>query len=134
MEKLVGFLLPTTTLAYSTVRLFKARLPPIEWIRKWLQVYSPNLCDKYVFMDQGGELYGNPDILNVFNKYHYQVHPTGTDSSHQNGPVERAHRVIGDHVCALLIGAQLDIKFWPYAFFHHLRINNTMAMNGQDSS
>ena len=27
MEKLVGFLLPTTILAYSTVRLVKARLP-----------------------------------------------------------------------------------------------------------
>ena len=85
-------------------------------------------------MDQGGELYGNPDILNIFTNHHYQIHPTGTDSSHQNGPVERAHRVIGDHVRALLIGAQLDVKFWPYAFFRHLRINNAMAMNGQDSS
>ena len=56
------------------------------------------------------------------------------DSSHQNGPVKRAHRVIGGHICALLIGASLDIKFWPYAFFHHLCINNEMAMNGQNLS
>ena len=85
-------------------------------------------------MDQGGELYSNPDIVNVFTKHRYEVHPTGTDSSHQNGPVERAHRVIGDHVCVLSIGASLDIKFWPYAFFHPLRIQNLMAMNGQSSS
>ena len=85
-------------------------------------------------MDQGGKLYSNPDILNVFTNHHYEVNPTGTDFSHQNGPLKRAHRVIGDHVRALLISADLGIKFWPYAFFHHLRIQNTMAMNGQNSS
>ena len=113
---------------------FCSKASPVEWIREWLQVHAPCLRDKYVFMDQGGELFGNPDIINVFRRHHYEIHPTGTDASHQNGPVERAHRVIGDHVRALLIGANLNIKFWPYAFFHHLRINNAMAMNGQDSS
>ena len=85
-------------------------------------------------MDQGGKLYSNPDIVNVFTKHRYEVHPTGTDSSHQNGLVEQAHRVIGDHVRALLIGANLDIKFWPYAFFHHICIQNAMAMKGQSTS
>ena len=85
-------------------------------------------------MDQGGELYSNPDIVNVFTQHRYEVHPTGTDSSHQIGPVERAHRVIGDHVRALLIGADLHIRFWPYAFFHHLCIQNAMTMNGQNAS
>ena len=87
-----------------------------------MQVHSPNLKDRYVFIDQGGELYSNPDIVNVFTNHQYEVHPTQTDSSHQNGRVKRAHQIIGDHVRALLIGANLDIKFWPYAFFHHLRI------------
>ena len=73
-------------------------------------------------MDQGGELYANPDIINVFTNHCYEVHPTGTNSSHHNGPVKRAHCVIDDHVRALLIGANLGIKFWPYTFFHHLRI------------
>ena len=63
-----------------------------------------------------------------------KLHPIGINSSYQNGPVKCAHQVIGDHVCALLIGASLDIKFWPYAFFHHLLIQNAMAMNGQNSS
>ena len=64
----------------------------------------------YVVIDQGGE-------LNAFTNHPYQIHSTGTNSSHQNGPVERANRVVGDHVCALLIGANLDTKFWPYALF-----------------
>ena len=112
----------------------QSKAPPIEWLRKWLQVHSPFLKGKYVCIDQGGELYGNPDIFNVFTNHHYEIHPTETDSSHQIGPVERAHRVIGDHVCALLVGAILDTKFWPYKFSRHLRIQNAMAMNDQTSS
>ena len=66
--------------------------------------------------------------------HHYEIHPTGTNSSYQSGPVKRAHCIIGDHICALMIGANLNIKFWPYAFFHHFRIQNAMAMHGQNSS
>ena len=51
-------------------KTFCSKASPIEWIREWLQVHSPNLRDKYVFMDQVGELYGNPDILNVFRQHH----------------------------------------------------------------
>ena len=112
----------------------QSKASPIKWLRSWLHVHSPNLRDKYVFMNQGGELYSNPDIVNVFTQHRYEVNPTGTDSSHQNGPVEWAHRVIGDHVRALLIGADLHIKFSPYAFFHHLRIQNAMTMNSQSES
>ena len=84
----------------------------IEWLRSWLHAHSQNLRNKYVFMDQDGELYSNPDIINMFTQHQYKVHPTGTDSSHQNGHVECAHRVIGDHVRrALLIVADLHIKF-----------------------
>ena len=92
-------------------KMCQRKASPIKWLQGWLHVHSPNLKDKYIFMDQGSELYSNPDIVNVFTKHRYEIHPTGTDSSHQNGPVERAHFVIGDHVRALLIGANLDIKF-----------------------
>ena len=89
----------------------QSKASPIEWLRDWLHIHSPYLRDKYVLLDQGDKLYSNPDIVNVFTKHWYEVHPTGTDSSHQNGPVNRAHQVVGEHVCALLIGAILDIKF-----------------------
>ena len=85
-------------------------------------------------MDQGGELYYNPDIVNVLTKHRYEIHHSGTDSPHQNGPVKCAHQVVGDHVRTLLIVANLDIKFWFYIFFYHLRIQNAMALNGQSSS
>mmetsp|Transcript_21370 Transcript_21370/g.23967 ORF Transcript_21370/g.23967 Transcript_21370/m.23967 type:complete len:97 (+) Transcript_21370:2131-2421(+) len=92
-------------------KICQSKASPIEWLRQWLQVHSHFVKDKYVFMDQGGELYGNPNILNVFMNHHYEIHPTGTDYSPQNSPVKRAHHVIGDHVRVLLIGANLNIKF-----------------------
>ena len=49
----------------------------------------------------------------------------GQDSSNQNGPVERAHLTIGNAICAMLLGAGLPVKFWPYAFHHYLRIMNS---------
>ena len=44
----------------------RSKASPIEWLQEWLHVHSPNLNDKYVFMDQGGKFYLNPDIVNFF--------------------------------------------------------------------
>jgi hypothetical protein len=80
-------------------------------------------------MDQGGELYNNPLVRNVFKKYNYTIYPTGADNSSQHGPVKRSHRTVSQGVKAILIGAGLDTKFWPLAFNHILRIRN--AIQGQ---
>ena len=105
----------------------------IKWIHQLIQMNSPIVNDKYVFINQGDELYANPDILNVFTNHHYEVYPTGTNISHQNGHVEHSHQTIGDHVPAFLIDSSLVIKFWSNAFLHHICISNAMAMNGQNS-
>lgn len=59
----------------------------------------------------------------------------GSDASFQNGPVENAHQYISDGiVCALLFGANLNVEFWPFAFHHYLRPNNSLCKKGQDTS
>ena len=57
--------------------------------------------------------------------------PTGADASRQNAPVERAHRTIGTAIKSVLVGASLDIKFWPYAFHHVIRLRNAIPGQGQ---
>ena len=109
--RLVRSSLPIIIQVYNMVRLVAARHPPSSGCVNGCKSIALFVKDKYVFMDQGDELYSNPDILNVFTNHHYEVHLTGTNYSHQNGPVERAHCVIGDHVPALLIGVNLGIKF-----------------------
>ena len=106
----------------------------INWLKRFLNTYSPKCNDKYVMLDQGGELYGNPKVCKLFDKYRYSIQPTGANSSHQNGPVERNHFAIANHVRCLLDGANLDIKFRPYAFWHQLCILNNLVGSGQSQS
>jgi hypothetical protein len=78
-----------------------------------------------VFLDQGGGLYCNPQVRRLFDKYTYTVRLTGADSSNQNGPVERDHLNVANAIRAMLHGASLGPQFWPYAFYHYLRIKNS---------
>ena len=71
-----------------------------------------------------GELFNNPEVKNPFTKSGHTIHPTGANSSHQNGPVERGHRTVADTMRAFLTGANLLPKFWPCAFHHTLRVRN----------
>ena len=111
-----------------------SKASPLEYLRHWLKTHSPQCNDKYVYMDQGGELYRNPEVRNLFKQFRYSVNPTGADTSRQNA-VERYNRTIGNGIRALLIGADLPIKFWPYAFHHYLRLKNaTIPVRGQTKS
>lgn len=114
----------------GTTRISKGA--PVNWLRQFLVRRSPQVQDKYVHMDQGGELYNNPKIRALFREFGYDIYPTGADSSHQNGPVERAHETIGDALRTLLNGSNLDPRFWTYAFYFYLRIKN--ALPGKDDS
>jgi hypothetical protein len=83
-------------------------------------------------MDQGGELYHNPKVHGLFKEFGYSIYyPTGANSSHQNGPVERAHQTIGNALCCFLAGTNLPAKFCPYAFQEYLQVKN--ALPGTDS-
>ena len=107
---------------------------PIDWLDNWLKDHSPNMPGKYVYLDQGGELFKNPAVVKLFEKHKYQIRPTGADASHQNGPVERAHYTVANAIRAMLLGAGLDAKFWPYAFHHYIRIKNALGSSRMSKS
>ena len=121
-----------TRMMHGDTRMSKAS--PVTYLESFLKVYSPDCKDKWVVMDCGGELYNNPAVRTLFKKYGYDVYPTGADTSSQNGPVERAHRTISNGIKSLLIGAGLETKFWPYAFFHCVRLRNAIPGQGQHTS
>ena len=85
-------------------------------------------------LDQGGKLYGNPEVQNLLKQYQYDVYPTGADSSSQNGPVQRTHQTVSNGIKSCLIGAGLPIAYWSFAFLHVLRIWNALSDNEQGSS
>ena len=118
-----------TGMLYGNTRTSKAA--PVLWLKHFLAQYNPSFRDKCVLMDQGGELFNNPEVKNLFTKSGYAIHPTGADASNQNGPVERAHHTIADTIWAILAGSRIDTKFWPFAFYHTLQLRNALPTQGQ---
>lgn len=84
---------------------------PLKYLESFLTKYVPHCPDKCVFMDQGGELYHNPAIKNLFKKFGYEIYPTSPDASYQNGQVEKAHCTFSQGVKTHLFGTSLDVKF-----------------------
>ena len=87
--------------------------------------------DKCIHMNQGGELFNNPEVENSFAKCGCTICPTGADASLQNGPVECGHRTVANTIQSLLTGANMSVKFWPHAFCHALCTHNAIP-NQQD--
>ena len=106
----------------------------VKYLESSLQLYSPKRKNKWIFLNQGGELYGNLDVQNLFKQYQYKIYPTGADSSSQNILVKRAHHTVSNNIKSCLISAGLSITYWPFAFLHFLRILNAPPGNGQGSS
>ena len=42
---------------------------PVKYLVSFLQQYSSECKNKWVVLDQGGELYGNPNVRNLFKRY-----------------------------------------------------------------
>jgi len=81
---------------HGDTRVSKAS--PINWLRAFLEKHAPTCSGKYVFMDQGGELYNNPEVRKLFTRFGYDIRPTGADASNQNAPVERGHLVVANAI------------------------------------
>ena len=98
-----------TRMLHGDTRLSKSF--PVKYLESFLQQYSPKCKNKWVVLDQGGELYGNPYVQNLFKQYQYEIYPTGSDSSSQNGSIEHAHRTVSNGIKSYLIGAGLPIAY-----------------------
>jgi len=96
----------------------QSKAPPLAWLKKWLtKNVKDDVKDRYLFMDQGGELYRSKAIRDLFEKEcGYEIRVTGTGAHHQNGLVECANQTMHKAIRVMLIGAGLPVKFWPYAF------------------
>ena len=75
-------------------------------------------------MDLGGELGRSNEVIQLFEQAGYNIKFTSPNHSHQNGPVERPHQTIATALRTMLHGADLDVKYWPYAFHHYIRTYN----------
>ena len=98
-----------TGIHHGDTRISKSA-PVLQWLKHFLAQHKPTCSSKYVYMDQGGKPFNNPEIKNIFTKSGYCIYPTGVDASNQNGPNERRHFTIANTVQALLTGSGIDTK------------------------
>ena len=115
---------------------FRSKAPPLAYLNQWLATHGlpHDVPDKYARMDLGGELGRSPEVKELLKEAGYHVETTAANSSHQNGPGERPHRTLGDGIRAMLGGANLEAKFWPYAFHHFIRLYNVSIHGNKDKS
>ena len=79
-------------------------------------------------------MYGSDKVRKLFQRHCFTIRPTGSDSSHQLGPVKRTHRTVANSICAQLFGVNIDIRCWPCYFGHTLRLLNANSCTGINSS
>lgn len=84
----------------------RSKVSPVNWLTKFLTIYAPPGPDKYVRLNQGGELARCKEILHLLNIAGYNVEPTGAGKHGANGPGERPHQTIGIPLRAMLTGAK----------------------------
>jgi len=116
--------------------VFQSKAPPIKFLNNWLACYGASnaIADKYVQFDLGGELGRCAEVVTLFQNARYAIEPTAPDLLHQNGPGEHPHWSIAESLRAILGGAGLYPKFWPYAFEHYLRLYNVTVHRLQSAS
>ncbi len=102
-----------------------SKAPPTTWLNRLLTELTPNNeKGKYATMDQGGEMARNGEIRQLFERHKYSIRPTAPGASHQNAPAERPIQTIGNALRVMLQGSAQPMKYWPYAFYHFIRVHN----------
>ena len=106
----------------------RSKVPPVQWLRFWLTKHIPPdspTDDRYVFMDQGGELYQHTRICQLFEEeFYFTIIPIGTAAHHENGVVERGIQTVDTAIRTMLFGAGLGVSFWPFCFYHYIFLKN----------
>ena len=66
-----------TCMKHGDMRISKG--PPLQWLAHFLAQYNLHCEGKYVYLDQGGELFNHLEVRNLFRKKGYDILPTGAD-------------------------------------------------------
>ena len=67
-----------TRIIHDETRLSKSS--PVKYLESFLQQYSLECMNKWIVLDQGGEVYTNHEVQNLFKGYIYVIYATCADS------------------------------------------------------
>jgi len=94
---------------HGNTRVSKAS--PINWLRDFIQKHAPACPGKYVFMDQGGELYNNPEVRKLFTRFGFSPrHSTtvGRILNPQTGHISPQYHIVVDEHFSTVMSSRFD--------------------------
>ena len=115
------------------IAIRRDKTPPLDFFEEFIARYTPDIQNKRVRMDNGGELGGCTEVHDLFEKAGYTVELTSPNDSSSIGGVERPHRTIADAVRTMLYAAGLEAKFWPYALKYWNFMNDFIPHGDRDA-
>ncbi|KAI2495082.1 hypothetical protein MHU86_19437 [Fragilaria crotonensis] len=113
-------------------RAFATKAPPIEWINSWLASNAPAPTNMSAWTEAAN--WANVARSTELSRTLDTRWNSQDQTPHQNGPGERPHQTIGDALRTMLSGADLRPNFWPYAFYHYIRLYNFVPHGDRPSS
>ena len=103
-----------------------SKAPPHAILDAFLLQHGLTSGERFLQMDQGGDLWRSAKIRAVAAKHDYHIEPTGSDSPSQNGKVERLNGTFGVMVRALLYSSGLVPMFWSSALLLAVYLKNRL--------
>ncbi len=116
------------------VAVRRDKSPPLDFLKSFIANYAPDVKNKSVRFDGGGDLGGCAEIVDMFQKAGYDVELTAPSSSNEIGQAERPHRTIAAAIRTMLFAAGLEYRFWPYALKHYVFVHNMLPHAGRELS
>ena len=111
---------------FTWVFLTTSKAPPIDLVKTFLLQNGLPTGYRALRLDQGGELWRSAALRDVTANAGYIMEPTGSDSPHQNGKVERLNGTFGVMVRSLLYSSGLPPKYWSAALVHAVHLKNRL--------
>ena len=104
-----------------------SKAPPLTWLNRHLAKIRPKHVEGcFALMDQGSELGRSDEIRKLLELHGYALRTSAPDMHNQTGQVERPVQTVSGGIRSMLHAAKIEVKYWPYAYYHFELIYNTV--------
>ena len=116
---------------YMWVFPLKSRSVSIDLMDSFLAIHGNHQVQPRLIRTDGeGSLAESEEFRALLVKHKYLLQKTATDTSSQNGMVERPHQSLGAMVRCLLYASALPVQFWADALVYAIYITNRLYHAG----
>ena len=111
----------------------RSRSVPMELMETFLNIHgNTQAMPRTVRTDGEGSLAESVVFRRLLGRAGYVLEKTATDTSSQNGIVERPHQTLGNMVRCMLFAAAMPVEFWADALVYAVYVSNRLFHSGTE--